>query len=85
MIHFSVDFDEILQQTRLQENSFGKALRLIEYRWGKRPKPATRIRVVEVQPHRNYLAKNFLATRGHSRFLLGVNLTPVAFAPSSIL
>ncbi|XP_043276605.1 adenylate kinase 8 [Venturia canescens] len=41
-----VDFDRILEQTRLQENCFGRALREIEYRWGKRPKPDVRIRVV---------------------------------------
>lgn len=43
-----VDYDQIMEQARLQQNSLGKMLRTFEDKWGGRPKPELRIQVVEV-------------------------------------
>ncbi|OAD62463.1 Adenylate kinase 8 [Eufriesea mexicana] len=42
-----VDYDYIVEQVRLQQNSLGKMLRLFECKWGERPKPEIRIQIVE--------------------------------------
>ncbi|XP_023289073.1 adenylate kinase 8 [Orussus abietinus] len=44
-----VNFNDILEQARLQETKLGEAIRLFEHRWGSRPKPETRIQIVEKQ------------------------------------
>ncbi|XP_048507449.1 adenylate kinase 8 [Athalia rosae] len=42
-----VDFEKVLQQTRLQNSPLGKNLRMIEHTWGDRLNPETRAQVVE--------------------------------------
>ncbi|XP_076233379.1 adenylate kinase 8 [Calliopsis andreniformis] len=45
LIH--IDYDYIAEQARLQETPLGEMLRLFEYRWGERPKPDIRIKIIE--------------------------------------
>ncbi|XP_017789332.1 PREDICTED: adenylate kinase 8 [Habropoda laboriosa] len=42
-----IDYDYIAEQTRLQQNPLGEMLRLFEEKWGERPKPEIRIKIVE--------------------------------------
>ncbi|XP_043507720.1 adenylate kinase 8 [Frieseomelitta varia] len=42
-----IDYDQIMEQARLQQNPLGKMLRTFEDKWGGRPKPELRIQVVE--------------------------------------
>ncbi|CAK9821791.1 Adenylate kinase 8 [Anthophora retusa] len=42
-----IDYDYIAEQTRLQQNPLGEMLRLFEDKWGERPKPEIRIKIVE--------------------------------------
>lgn len=48
LLSILVDFDQIMERARLQQNSLGKMVRIFENKWGGRLKPELRIQIVEV-------------------------------------